>query len=120
MADMSSHEYSESMRKLTREALAQIEMPGAFLGQKKVLAVDPLSAPQKTEKAEKTEKTSKRPAPFCHSSCVNLRRLFCEAYREFVGQYREALAAIHQGVLARFPPGGLVHLSWSLHSAAPG
>jgi len=108
--DGGAHGYAQSMRELARTALSQIEQPASFLGQKKVLAVDPFSAPKKT---------SKRPAPFCHSSCPNLRRIFCDAYKAFVALYREAAAAVHGGLNAHFPPGGIVHLSWSQHTTVP-
>ncbi len=65
---------------------------------------------------EKPYQTKKSPAPLCHTSMGRIREGFRDAYRAFVGQYRDAVDRLRAGELAIFPsasfPPGLAYKGW--------
>lgn len=78
---------SEEALRAKYEALVRdVEVEGArlcrsFVGVKAITAMDPHASPDQPERSR---------APFCHTTSAALRRAFRDAYRAFVGAYREA------------------------------
>jgi REP element-mobilizing transposase RayT len=112
LATLSDAAYQDRMRELSREAHQGWEKPKSFLGQKRVLTVDPHSMPTKT---------SRTPAPLCHAGCPMVRRAFKVAYRAFVAAYKDVFEGFRDRLqLAVFPRGGLPPVAWWTRAAGAG
>jgi hypothetical protein len=71
----------------------------SFMGPNAVMMEDPHASPREPER---------RRAPICHTTSVALRRAFRDAYRAFVGAYREAARLVRTTAeifSARYPAG---------------
>ena len=96
---------------MANEALAECGVPKKPVGQKRILAMDPHTQPEKTDKS---------PAPLCHSGCPEKKREFKAAFREFVSAYKEAYQRILKHRLRlEFPDGALPPTAWCV-SLKPG
>ena len=105
---LSTYEYRAAMRALAKEAVedSQAESQSQYLGQKRILNVDPHSSPKSTDKS---------PAPLCHSGCPRKYRAFVESFREFVSDYKHAYDRIVEGLLSvELPHGSLPPTGWSV------
>ncbi len=103
--DLSDIEYRQTIRELADEAVAGCDDVLKFIGQKKILAQEPLASP---------EQTNRSPAPLCHSGCSQLKREFVCAFREFVTAYKQAYQRVMtSGLALEFPPGSLPPTAWS-------
>ena len=77
-----------------------------YLGQKRILNVDPHSKPKSVDKS---------PAPLCHSGCPRKYRAFVASFREFVSDYKHAYDRIVEGILSvGLPHGSLPPTGWSV------
>jgi len=109
--DLSDFEYSKLIRELADDALSECGVPTKPVGQKRILAIDPHSKPDKSDKS---------PAPLCHSGCPEKKREFKSAFRDFVSAYREAYQRILKHSLrTEFPDGAMPPTAWCV-SLAPG
>ena len=109
---LSTYEYRAAMRALTKEAVedSQAGSQSQYLGQKRILNVDPHSSPKSTDKS---------PAPLCHSGCPRKYRAFVESFREFVSDYKYAYDRIVEGLLSvGFPHGSLPPTGWSVSTSS--
>ena len=96
---LSDFEYRGVIRELANEALAECDVSKSPVGQKRILAMDPHTKPEKTDKS---------PAPLCHSGCPKKKREFKAAFREFVSDYKAAyLALLRENLTAVIPDGAI-------------
>ena len=108
---LSDLQYRAVIRELANEALADCGVPAKPVGQKRILAMDPHTKPEHTDKS---------PAPLCHSGCTEKKREFKAAFREFVSAYKEAYQRILKHSLKEeFPDGALPPTAWCV-SLTPG
>jgi len=108
---LSDFQYRGVIRELANEARAGCGAPATPLGQKRILAIDPHTRPEETDKS---------PAPLCHAGCIDKKREFRAAYREFVSSYKVAYQQVLKDILkAEFPNGALPPTAWCV-SLAPG
>ena len=104
------HEIRKMVDEITAENRARMEQEGKQpLGTHEVTLQGPHQQPLQT---------SKRPAPLCHTSIGTMRKGFRKLYREFVGNFRDAVERIRSGESAvRFPsasfPPALAYVGWS-------
>lgn len=112
LSELSDAAYQDLMRELSREAHRECERPKKFLGQKRILAVDPHTKPKKT---------SRSPAPLCHAGCPLLARSFKMAYQAFVEAYKQTFEAFRDSLQqVVFPQGGLPPVAWCTEAAGSG
>jgi hypothetical protein len=112
LSELNDADYQKRMRELSREAHQECEKPAGFMGQKRVLAVDPHTMPTKTNRS---------PAPLCHSGCPMLSRAFKAAYRAFVEAYQDVFERFRDRLQrAVFPRGGLPPVAWHTQAAGSG
>ena len=103
---LSEHEHQKAVRALTREALDQCDTPDSYIGQIRILAMDPHAKPKQTDKS---------PAPLCHAGCMEAKKAFKAAFLAFVQAYKEAYQRLfRQQLPAHFPEGGLAPTGWSI------
>ena len=100
------HEMVDEIKEQTRTRLAREgKQP---LGAQEVTLQGPHQRPNETKKS---------PAPLCHTSIGRIRESFREAYRAFVGKYRDAVERIQLGEREvcfpppSFPP-GVAYVAW--------
>jgi len=102
---LSDHAHQKTIRALTREALEECGTADTYIGQKRVLAMDPHTKPKQTDKS---------PAPLCHAGCIETKKAFRAAFKSFVEAYKEAYQRLfRQQLPAHFPEGGLAPTAWS-------
>ncbi len=105
LRNKTGEEYRQYIRrmckKIATEAAKERKQSGAkVMGVKKVLSAHPHDRP---------EKLSKSPAPPVHCKDKKLRKWFEKAYRAFAAAYREAHAALREGIdTFQFPEGGIL------------
>ena len=101
---LTKHEQTETIRKLTRDTLNECDLAQRFMGTKRILAQNPLAAP---------DTVSRSPAPLVHCSCPRLKREFIKAYKACVTAYKEAYQRIMQmKLVTEFPDGSLPPTAW--------
>ena len=101
---LTQHEYRETIKTLTRDILAECDTSQKFMGAKRIMAQNPLAAP---------DTINRSPSPLVHCVCPVLKQEFIKAYRAFVGAYKEAYQRIVQMKLfAEFPYGSLPPTAW--------
>ena len=101
---LTKHEQTETIRKLTRDTLNECDLTQRFMGTKRILAQNPLAAP---------DTVSRSPAPLVHCICPRLKREFIKAYKACVAAYKEAYQRIMQmKLLTEFPDGSLPPTAW--------
>ena len=111
LSDLSDAAYLDRMRELSRKAHQECERPKEFLGQKRILAVEPHTKPKITTRS---------PAPLCHAGCQMLARAFKVAYQAFVEMYKQTFEAFRDGLQqVVFPRGGLPPVAWCTDATAP-
>ena len=100
----SETEYRHLIRDLTDEAIDESMPETRVGGAKRILAVDPHSLPQESDKSA---------APLCHSTCHERRAEFICAFKSFVDGYKQAFRnALHLTLLEQVPEGGLPPIGW--------
>ena len=100
----SDTEYRELIRDLTDEAIDESMPETQVVGAKRILAIDPHSLPQNSDKSA---------APLCHSTCHERRAEFMRAFRSFVDGYKQAFrTAFRLKLLENVPEGGLPPIGW--------
>ncbi len=108
---LSEHQHQKAVRAITREALDECDTPDSYIGQKRVLAMDPHTKPKQTDK---------RPAPLCHAGSIETKKAFRAAFKSFVEVYKEAYQRLLKTQVANdFPDGGILPTAWCIQ-AAPG
>ena len=101
---VTQHEHRETIKKLTRDTLDECDLTQKFMGAKRILAQNPLDAPQTV---------SRSPAPLVHCLCSQLKKEFISAYREFVSAYKQAYQRVMKlKLFAEFPHGSLPPTTW--------
>ena len=96
---LTKDEQTETIRTLSRDTLNECDLTQRFMCTKRVLAQNPLAAP---------DTVSRSPAPLVHCICPLLNREFIKAYKAFVGAYKEAYQRIVQmKLLTELPDGSL-------------
>ena len=101
---LTQHEYRETIKTLTRDILAECDTSQKFMGAKRIMAQNPLAAP---------DTINRSPAPLVHCVCPVLKQEFIKAYRAFVGAYKEAYQRILKMKLnTEFPDGSLPPTAW--------
>jgi REP element-mobilizing transposase RayT len=109
---LSDAAYQDRMRELSREAHQECEKPAAFMGQKRILAVDPHTKPSKEDRS---------PAPLCHAGRSVLSQSFKEAYQDFLEFYKHAFESFQERLQqAVMPHGGLPPVAWCTQAAGAG
>ena len=104
LSHLTDGEYQTHMKAMCKDisddAADERRLTGAsVMGVKRLLRYSPRHVPVKMDRT---------PAPKVHSVCPEFRAQFNTAYMDFVDGYREALQALHGGVLEPlFPEGGL-------------
>jgi len=104
LSHLTDGEYQTHMKAMCKDisddAADERRLTGAsVMGVKRLLRYSPRHVPVKMDRT---------PAPKVHSVCPEFRAQFNTAYMDFVDGYREALQALHSGVLEPlFPEGGL-------------
>jgi REP element-mobilizing transposase RayT len=112
LSELGDAAYRDRMQELSREAHQECETPIEFLGQKRILAVDPHTKPKKT---------SRSPAPLCHAGCQMLSRAFRLVYQTFIQVYKQTFEAFRDRLQqALFPRGGLPPVAWFTKAASSG
>ena len=95
---------SERRIQAIRDLLSEIEAEGRadretggvpVLDARKAVAQHPHHRPDRHKSG---------PAPMVHAANREARRELIKAYRMFVGSYREAVEAMREGLLVKFPP----------------
>ena len=100
----SESEYRQFIRDLTDEAIDKSMPEIQVVGAKRILAADPYSQTQKSDKGS---------APLCHSTCHERRAEFVRAFKSFVDGYKQAFRnALHLILLEQVPEGGLPPIGW--------
>ena len=100
----SETEYRQFIRDLTDEAIDKSMPETQVVGAKRILAADPYSNPQKSDKSA---------APLCHSTCHERRAEFVRAFKSFVDGYKQAFrTALHLILLEQVLEGGLPPIGW--------
>ena len=100
----SESDYRQLIRDLTDEAIDETMTETPVIGAKRILAIDPHSLPQKSDKGA---------APLCHSTCHERRTEFIRAFKSFVDGYKQAFRnALQLTLLEHVPEGGLPPIGW--------
>ena len=100
----SESDYRQLIRDLTDEAIDETMTETPVIGAKRILAIDPHSLPQKSDKSA---------APLCHSTCHERRTEFIRAFKSFVDGYKQAFRnALQLTLLEHVPEGGLPPIGW--------
>ena len=103
--------HQKAIRALTREALEECDTSDSYMGQKRILAMDPHTKPKQTDKS---------PAPLCHAGCMEVKKAFKEAFKSFVEAYKESYQRLSKTQVATdFPEGGILPTAWC-NQTAPG
>jgi hypothetical protein len=108
----------EELRGKYEALVHEVEAEGArtglsFMGPQAVMMEDPHASPQAPER---------RRAPICHTTSPALRRAFRDAYRAFVGAYREAARLVRttaESFSAKYPDGSFPRPRVFRRPAAP-
>ena len=108
LAHLPRHEYQQTIKTLTKDTLDECDLTQRFIGTKRILAQNPLSAP---------DTISRSPAPLVHCVCPKLKQVFVEAYRAFVSAYKEAYQrCVRMRLFTEFPHGSLPPTAWFAHT----
>lgn len=99
-ADLGAEQLRAKYEELVRDVEAEGVRSGlSFMGAQAVMMEDPHASPLEPER---------RRAPICHTTSPALRRAFRDAYRSFVGVYREAARLLRSSAetySAKYPGG---------------